>query len=140
MRKEQSKITEIKQTPGYRVEKEEETDILKCYGRIQGYNPTYLEMGLFADKLISYTHQEIMNFGVADTMAAIRESWWIPRLRAAVKREKRKCAICKVFSTNLTKDNQLHLYRHFVPMSAGHLKQVESILLDLFYTGLTRTR
>ena len=97
--KEQNKITEIKQTPGYRVEKGEETGILKCYGRIQGYNPTYLEMGLFAEKLISHTHQEILHFGVADTMAAIRENWWIPRLRAAVKREKRKCVICKVFST-----------------------------------------
>ena len=99
VRKEQNKITEIKQTPGYRVEKDEETGILKCYGRIQGYNPTYLEMGLFAEKLISHTHQGILHFGVADTMAAIRENWWIPRLRAAVKREKRKCVICKVFST-----------------------------------------
>ena len=42
-------------------------------------------MGLFAEKLISHTHQEILHFGVADTMAAIRENWWIPRLRAAVK-------------------------------------------------------
>ena len=99
VKREQSKITEIKETPGYKVEKEKETGILKCYGRVKGYNPTYLEMGLFVEKLITHTHQEIMHFGVADTMAAIRENWWIPRPRAAVKRDRKRCAICKVFST-----------------------------------------
>ena len=34
VKREQSKIIEIKETPGYRVEKEKETGILKCYGRI----------------------------------------------------------------------------------------------------------
>ena len=56
VRREQSKITEIKETPGYSVEKEKETCILKCYGRINGYNPTYLEMGLFAERLITHNH------------------------------------------------------------------------------------
>ena len=47
VKREQSKITEIKGTPVYRVEKEKETGILKCYGRINDYKPAYLDMGLF---------------------------------------------------------------------------------------------
>ena len=74
VKKEQNKIAEIKQKPEYRVEEDEEIGILKCYGRIQGYNPTYLQMGLFAEKLVSHTHQGILHFGIADTMAAFREN------------------------------------------------------------------
>ena len=61
-------ITEIKNNPGSRVEKEKETNILKCYGRINGNNPTYLEMELFTVKLITNSHREIMHFAVADTL------------------------------------------------------------------------
>ena len=40
-----------------------------------------------------------MHLGVANTMACVRESWWIPKLRARVKKTIKRCNVCKVFST-----------------------------------------
>ncbi|KAK2560676.1 hypothetical protein P5673_016438 [Acropora cervicornis] len=40
-----------------------------------------------------------MHLGVANTMASVRESWWIPKLRARVKKTIKRCNVCKVFST-----------------------------------------
>lgn len=37
-------------------------------------------------------------------MAAIREQWWIPKLRSLVKRTIRDCNICKVFATKPFKE------------------------------------
>ena len=39
-----------------------------------------------------------MHLGVASTMAFIRENWWIPQLRAKVKKVIPNCNFCKVFS------------------------------------------
>ena len=41
---------------------------------------------------------ECLHLGTAKMMAAIRENWWIPKLRSLVKKTVRKCNICKVFS------------------------------------------
>ena len=101
LKREQSKITEIKETPGYGAEQEKETGILKCYGRITDYNSPNLDMGLFAEKLITHTHQEVMHFGVADTMAAIRENWWIPRLRVVAKRYRKGVRFVKFFQQTI---------------------------------------
>ena len=38
--------------------------------------------------------------GVANTMAAIRKNWWIPRLRSLVKKQIRESNVCKVFATS----------------------------------------
>ena len=38
--------------------------------------------------------------GVANTMAAIRKKWWIPRLRSLVKKQIRECNVCKVFASS----------------------------------------
>ena len=40
-----------------------------------------------------------MHLGVANTMASVRESWWIPKLRARVKKTIKRCNVCKVVST-----------------------------------------
>ena len=32
-------------------------------------------------------------------MVTMREDWWIPKLRAKVKKVIKKCNVCKVFST-----------------------------------------
>ena len=40
-----------------------------------------------------------MHLGVANTLASVRESWWIPKLRARVKKTIKRCNVCKVFST-----------------------------------------
>ena len=39
-----------------------------------------------------------MHMGVANTMGALRETWWIPKMRALVKRAIRNCIVCKVFA------------------------------------------
>ena len=59
----------------------------------------YLEGGVFAEKLIRHTHQEMKHLGVANVMAEIRREWWIPQLRSKVKKIIRSCIVCKLFST-----------------------------------------
>ena len=39
-----------------------------------------------------------MHLGTANTMASMREKWWIAKLRAKVKKVIKKCNVCKVFS------------------------------------------
>ena len=51
---------------------------------------------MFAEKLILHTHEQIMHLGTANTMAAIRNDWWIPQLRSKVKKIINKCNTCKV--------------------------------------------
>ena len=85
------------QAPGWKVVREEESGLLRCKGRIPGYPPIYLPSGEFTDMLIMHTHKEINHFGIANTMATVRENWWIPRLRSKVKRIINGCNVCKVF-------------------------------------------
>ena len=40
-----------------------------------------------------------MHLGVATTMEAIREQYWVPHLRSKVKKAINRCHTCKVFST-----------------------------------------
>jgi hypothetical protein len=87
------------QTPGWRIMEEEATKVLKCKERVHGYEPIYLDGGRFVEKLIAHTHNKIKHFGVANTMAALREQWWIPQLRSKVKKLIHKCNICKLYST-----------------------------------------
>ena len=87
------------QAPGWKIIQEKETKILKCKGRVTGYEPVYLEGRLFVDKLIVNTHNKIKHFGIANTMAALREHWWIPQLRSKVKKLINKCNVCKLYST-----------------------------------------
>ena len=39
-----------------------------------------------------------MHLGVANTMANVRNEWWIPTLRSKVKKVINQCNTCKVFS------------------------------------------
>ena len=104
---EQSKVRWVKKVqedmsselraPGWEVIREGDSGLLKCKGRIPGYQPIYLEGGDFTDKLIMHTHNEIRHFGIANTMAALRENWWIPRLRSKVKRIINECNVCKAY-------------------------------------------
>ena len=99
VRKAQSTADQNLESPGWKVVKDKETNHLVCEGRVQGYRPSYLPGGPFADKLITYVHNLIMHLGVSSTMGAIRDNWWIPKLRAKVKKAIRSCNVCKVFST-----------------------------------------
>ena len=73
IRKAQRNVNDEVEAPGWQLIKDEETGVLKCKGRIAGYQPIYLDAGQFVEKLIRYTHEKIMHLGVANTMAAIRE-------------------------------------------------------------------
>ena len=55
------------------------------------------EEGEFVDKLIMCIHNEIDHLVIANTMAAPKENWWIPRLRSKVKRIINGCNVCKVY-------------------------------------------
>ena len=98
IKKVQSSTSPNLRTPGWELVKDD-TSILRCSGRISGYNPIYIEGGLFGEKLIAHTHEQIMHLGVANTMANIKDEWWIPRLRSKVKKVINRCNTCKVFST-----------------------------------------
>ena len=98
VRREQKEVPNGLEKPGWKLVKDERTNILKCVGRIQNYRPTYLEKGLFVQKLVKHVYERMMHLGTASTMAAIREQWWIPKLRSLVKRAIRDCNICKVFA------------------------------------------
>ena len=87
------------QSPGWKLVEDEHTGVLKCEGRVKGYRPTYLPGGLLAEKFVAHVHNQTMHLGVANTMASVRESWWILKLRAKVKKTIKRCNFCKVFST-----------------------------------------
>ena len=75
--------------------------LLECRGRIQGDYPVYLpDSAIYAEKLVQYAHEVTLHGGVGLTMAKVRETHWIPRLRQLTKRVIRRCYGCKRF--NLT--------------------------------------
>ena len=64
-------IIEMKETPDWRLVRDECSGILQCQGKIQGYHPIYFEESLFVEKLIRYTQQNVMRIGVVHTMGAL---------------------------------------------------------------------
>ena len=75
-------------------------EVLECRGRIQGNNPVYLpDSALYTLKFVQHAHEITLSGGVGLTMAKVRESHWIPRLRklAIVKRVIKQCYGCKRF-------------------------------------------
>ena len=72
--------------------------LLECRGRIQGKYPIYLpEDATLTRKLVRRVHCETLHGGVGLTMAAIRETFWVPRLRRLVKKVTKNCWGCKRF-------------------------------------------
>ena len=70
--------------------------ILECRGRIQDFYPIYPpDNYIFTEKLVEDSHLQTLNEEVALTMAHIRNSYWIPRLRRLVKRIRKSCFGCK---------------------------------------------
>ena len=73
--------------------------ILECHGRIQGQRPIYLPADSeFTRKLVQRIHLETPHGGVQLTMAAVRETYWVPTLRQLVKAIRLKCWGCKRFT------------------------------------------
>ena len=78
--------------------------ILECRGRIQGQFPVYLpDTALFTEKFVQDAHVSTLHGGVALTMAKVRETHWIPRLRKLVKRCRKRCWGCKRFNVSAFK-------------------------------------
>ena len=73
--------------------------VLECHGRIQGRCPIYLPFhSEFTRKLVQRVHLETLHGGVLLTMAAVRETFWVPKLRQLVKTIRSKCWGCKRFT------------------------------------------
>ena len=71
-------------------------DILECHGRVQGMYPIYLPTNsTYTRNLVRRVHVNTLHGGVGLTMAAIRETYWIPRLRRLVKAVRSDCWGCK---------------------------------------------
>ena len=76
----------------------DERGITVCGGRILGSHPTYLPRdAAFTQKLVQRIHCDTLHGGVGLTMAALREKYWVPRLRSLVKAVRSKCWGCKRF-------------------------------------------
>ena len=72
--------------------------LLECFERIQGKYPIYLpEDAMLTRKLVRRVHCESLHGGGGLTMAAIRETFWVPRLRRVVKKVTKNCWGCKRF-------------------------------------------
>ena len=99
VRRAQRAVQASLQSPGLKLVEDKHTGVLKCEGRVKGYRPMYLPGGPLAEKLVAHVYNQIMHLGVANTMASVRESWWILKLRARVKKTIKRCNVCKVFST-----------------------------------------
>ena len=62
--------------------------------------PVYLPAdSTFTRKLVQRIHAETLHGGVSLTMATVRESYWIPKLRKLVKSVRSTCWGCKRFTT-----------------------------------------
>ena len=71
---------------------------LECRGRIQGDYPVYLpDSEMYTEKLVQHAHEAFLHGGVSLTMAKVRETHWVPRLRQLVKRLIKRCYGSKRF-------------------------------------------
>ena len=69
-----------------------------CHGRIQGEYPVYLAPSvLYSERLVINAHLSTLDGGVDHIIAAIREDYWIPRLRQVAGKVVKSCNRCKRF-------------------------------------------
>ena len=72
--------------------------ILECRGRLIGAYPVYLpDDNLFTFKFVQHAHLTTLHGGVTLTMTKVRETHWVPRLRALTKKVIKSCWGCKRF-------------------------------------------
>ena len=72
--------------------------LLECRGRIRGKYSVYLPCNApFTKKLVERVHVETLHDGVGLTMAAVREDYWVPKLRRLVKSIRTNSLGCKRF-------------------------------------------
>ena len=97
---EDSKNPQFAQTKEVLNLKENQDGMLVCHGRVQGAHPIYLPTkAIFKKKLVRRIHVNTLHGGAGLTMAAIRETYWVPKLRRLVKTIRSECWGCKRFRT-----------------------------------------
>ncbi|XP_046846737.1 uncharacterized protein LOC124440388 [Xenia sp. Carnegie-2017] len=81
--------------------KKNEEGVLECRGRMQGECPIYIPPeSELAKKLVMHEHLRTLHGGVSLTMTAVRENYWIPRLRQLTKKVRSRCNGCKRFQAS----------------------------------------
>ena len=78
-------------------------DVIKCKGRLNNAplpvntrNPILLPAKHeFTHLLIKQSHECVKHSGIRDTLTTLRERYWVPRGREAVKKIIRSCVICR---------------------------------------------
>ncbi|KAK3731629.1 hypothetical protein QZH41_015885, partial [Actinostola sp. cb2023] len=61
--------------------------MLRCEGRVPGYNPVFLPRDhKLVTLLIQQVHEQTLHGEVAITMCQMREKYWVPKMRALVKK------------------------------------------------------
>ena len=79
--------------------------LYECRGRVQGDYPIYIPReSTLAFKIAQDAHLRTMHGGVSMTMAEIRKSYWIPKLRCLVKKIRKDCHGCKRFQVTAFAD------------------------------------
>lgn len=81
--------------------------ILGLGGRLQKYGLPYSEqhpmllevVGHFVKKLVFHTHERLFHAGVRETLAEVRERFWIIKGRKMVQQVIRKCVWCQRYSS-----------------------------------------
>ena len=72
-------------------------NIIRCIGRIINSQPIFLPReSTYAIRICEDAQRRVGHKSVNFVMAAVRNEFWIPRLRTVVKRIKRECENCKI--------------------------------------------
>ena len=76
--------------------------LIRCRGRIEKSSSTTAKHPIllsrkhhFSKCLITRTHAQILHGGTADTLAQLRENYWLPKGRQVVKQVLSKCHTCR---------------------------------------------
>ena len=77
-----------------------EDHVIRCVGRISGKQPLFIPRNsIYCDQLTAEVHKKVGHKGVNMMMAVLREKFWVPRLRAVLKKLKRSCETCRIITT-----------------------------------------
>ena len=81
--------------------------VIRCQGRVSNANlPSNSKTPIllpshshFTKLLILQWHSQVLHNGIGETLNAIRETYWIVKGRATVKKVLHRCVICKRFDS-----------------------------------------
>ncbi|XP_047144573.1 uncharacterized protein LOC124818100 [Hydra vulgaris] len=76
--------------------KQDEKNLWRYHGRVTGYSLIFIPKEfLLTLRIIEHHHTKTLHGGVGDTMGSIRERFWIPNMRVAIKKVIRGCNLRK---------------------------------------------